>query len=148
MRNLILAATVLTLASACASNPKIPRPEIGIVELRGPSSMGNPSGMIEVQFEIQVKNIAGDPITLRQVDIQSVGDGAYVLRREVQIFNLTIPPGQVGTATFWVRALARGNTLSQDEPVSVHGVAKFDSAQGPFQQFFRRDITQFGSGPH
>jgi hypothetical protein len=146
MRKVVFAALAIIAAVACASSKRatIILPDLDIREVVGPSDMGYPRGIIEVQYEMVIANKSQEPLTLRRIEIQSVGSGGYFLRRgEIQRFNKTIAPGHYDTVTFWVRALSRGDTLGGNEPVTVRGVAYFDSPVGPTQKFFLKNISQF-----
>jgi hypothetical protein len=145
MKTITVAAAALVALVACSSSQKakIIPPELQIRELVGPSDMGYPRGVVEVQYEVRIGNRSGEPITLRRIDIQSVGTGAYTLRHEAQNFNRTIDPDHFDTVTFWVRALARGDRMGGNEPVTVRGVAYFDTPVGPTQKVFLTNIGQF-----
>lgn len=133
--------------ASCASTkqPDIPQPGIGIEQMVGPAQLGYPYGPIEVKYNFAVQNNATEPITLVRVDIQTINPagGAYSLRREFHNFKQEIPPNSIGIVTFWARAFGWGRGLRENEPVSVRGVAYFDTARGPFQKVFIRELSQY-----
>lgn len=141
-----LAVLLAVAAAACSSNKvNIIRPEIGLTQIVGPADVGYPQGQMDVQYGMRVANRAGDAITLKRVEIQSVGSGAYVLRHDNFYFNERIDPEHYADVTFWVHAYARGGPFGHgtSEPVTVRGIAYFESPAGPFQQIFQRDLSQF-----
>ena len=149
MRNLLVALSLGLLIIGCSSSSKpggMIRPEIEIEQAVGPGDVGYPRGIIEVQFAMKISNRSAQPVTLRRIEIQSVGGGGYTLRHETQVFNKTIEPDHFDTVKFWVRALAKGDTPAANEPVTIRGVAQFDSPAGSMQQFFLKNISQFSSG--
>ena len=149
MRKLLIACSLGLLITGCSSSPKqagMVRPEIEIEQVVGPGDVGYPRGIIEVQFAMKISNRSKQPITLRRIEIQSVGGGGYTLRHETQVFNKTVEPDHFDTVKFWVRALSQGDTPAANEPVTIRGVAQFDSPAGPLQQFFLKNIAQFSGG--
>ena len=148
----ILAGALLTLATACASsNAPVPRPVIEMFQLRGPSDLAYTRGQntMDAYFGFRIRNEAQEPITLRRIDLQSMGDGGYYLRREDQAFNNAIPAGATAEATMRARAaysVTSSGTASR-EPVTVRAVVYFETPKGSFQQIVMRNIEQFTTGP-
>ena len=142
---LLLLAVAALACSSGSQRANIIRPEIDIRQLVGPSDLAYPRGIMEIQYEVRVANRSSEPITLRRIDVQSVGTGAYYLRREFFPFNEVIQPDQFKTVTFWVKGFARGRVAGAgaNEPVTVRGIASFESPVGEFSQIFQRDISQF-----
>ncbi len=141
-----LALLPVLLFAACSSNKvNIIRPEIELVQLVGPADVGYPTGQIDIQYGMRVSNRSQDEITLRRIDISSLGSGAYTLRREQHPFHEVVSPDRFADVTFWVRALARGGPLNMgvNEPVTVRIIVYFDSPAGPFTQILQRDLLQF-----
>jgi hypothetical protein len=149
MRRILVALALGLLIIGCSSSPKrggLIRPEIDIEQVVGPGDVGYPRGVIEVQFAMRISNRSEQPVTLRRIEIQSVGGGGYTLRHETQVFNKTVEPNHFETVKFWVRALSQGDTPAANEPVTIRGVAQFDSPGGQMQQFFLKNIAQFAGG--
>lgn len=142
---LLLVLAAVACSSGKSQRAEIIRPEIDIRQLVGPSDLAYPRGIMEIQYEVRVANRSSEPITLRRIDVQSVGTGAYTLRREFFPFNEVIQPDQYKTVTFWVKAWARGRVAGagSNEPVTVRGIASFESPVGEFNQIFQRDLSQF-----
>ena len=151
MRRLsLLAATAIVLVGCATSKStqpraKIPEPGIGIEQVVGPRELGFPYGPIEVKYNLAVQNNAAIPMTLVRIDIQSEGvaGGAYTLRRYSYPFHQEIPPNSVGVVTFWAKAMAWGQSMRETEPVTVRGVAHFNTPSGATQKVFIRDLSQY-----
>ena len=151
MKHLHFLIVATAVFASCASSgqtgskAKIPEPGIGIDQAVGPAQLGYPYGPIEVKYELGVQNNASETITLIRVDIQSVNPsgGAYSLRHNFYNFRQAIPPNSIGVVTFWAKAFSWGRGLRENEPVTVRGVAYFESASGTFQKVFIRDLSQY-----
>jgi hypothetical protein len=140
----ILCAAVL--ASCASSNTtKIPEPAIGIEQEVGPGELGYPYGPMEVKYNMAVQNNAAETITLIRVDLQTINPagGAYSLRRDFHNFKQAIPPNSIGVVSFWARAFGWGRGARETEPVSVRGIAYFESPSGTFQKIFMRELSQY-----
>ena len=151
MRRILVLAAILFVScssSKSASKPKIAEPGIGIEQVVGPADVGYPYGPMEVKYNVAVQNNAAIPITLTRIDLRSdvgaSGSGAYTLRRDFYNFHQEIPPNNIGVVTFWAHAYAFGRNARDTEPVTVRGVAYFDTANGPTQKVFIRELSQFG----
>ena len=152
-RALSLLLTLLATANCSSSRSPRPQkveiiqPELVIRQVLGPSDLNHPRGILEVKYEMQVANRSAEPITLQRIEIQSDASGAYVIRKDRFLFNEKIEPDHFGVVSFWVRALARGDTARGSAPVTIRGVAYFDSPVGRFHQFFIRQLSQFPRRP-
>jgi hypothetical protein len=101
------------------------------------------------EFGFQILNKATEPITLRRITIQTIGDGGYLLRREDKAYTTVIGPGQTVGERIQARAYF-GTTLSGEastEPVLLRATLYFESAAGKFRQIVMRNIGQFTEGP-
>ena len=144
----ILFSAALVLAAACASSNdvQILKPEIELLQLNAPVDVGYATGPTQIQFETRIANRSQEPITLKRIEIQSVGSGSYVLRKEFFTYNEPIAPQQAASVKFWAHgygfATDRGRTPSS-EPVNVRSILYFDSPAGSFHQIVTRYINQF-----
>ncbi|MGZ4809474.1 MAG: hypothetical protein ACXV7D_09120 [Thermoanaerobaculia bacterium] len=145
------AAAILALllsAAACATNPANDptRPQIDLEELTGPQDIGYVRGAFDVQYQLTVANPGSDPITLRRVELQTTGGGgAYAVRRDFKIFQELIAPGTQASVTFWMHAISNyyPGDIGSNSPVSIRGVATFDSPKGSLHQVFVKLLSQF-----
>ena len=144
---LLLSLVLAACASSKSDQPqaKIPDPGIGIEQVVGPRELGYPYGSIEVKFNFAVQNNASIPLTLTRIDLQpeGVAGGAYTLRRNFYNFHQEIPPNTIGVVTFWAKAMSWGRGPRETEPVTVRGVAHFDTPAGTTQKLFIRELSQY-----
>jgi hypothetical protein len=103
------------------------------------------TGPFDIQYQMDIANPSQQPITLKKLQLTTTGDGYYSLRRDPYFFNQTIPPGTTGTVVFYAHAYANyyPGTSQSTMPVSIRGVAIFESPNGSFQQVFTKLIPQF-----
>jgi len=145
---LLLSVVVAACATSKSDKPqtKIPEPGIGIEQVVGPRELGYPYGSIEVKYNVAVQNNAAIPLTLTRIDLQSEGiaGGSYSLRRNFYNFHQEIPPNSIGVVTFWAKAMSWGRGARETEPVTVRGVAHFDTPSGTTQKLFIRELSQYG----
>jgi hypothetical protein len=148
---LSLLATV-ALAAACSSSSvssgpraKIIEPTIGIRQMVGPAELGYPEGPIEVKLEFDVQNNSSEPLTLRRVHVSTVNPagGAYSLRPRDYYMSKTIAPNTTEAVEVWARGYGWGRGAREAEPVTLKGVAYFDSAVGYVTQPFMRELGQY-----
>ena len=152
MRRLLI-LPLLSLAVACSSSaprssaPKanVPAPEFSIEQLFGPSDAGFPVGGFEVQYRLEIANRAEVPLTLKRITIQTVNPsgGAYTLTAPHDYyFNKSIAAKSTDAIEFWARAYGYGRSMRDSEPVTIRGVAYFQSPSGYVNQVFVRELGQ------
>ena len=131
---------------ACASGgAKIPPPQIELVQLSGPAQQNYAQGEFEVQYGVRIANRAPEPITLRHIQIASIGlGGPYRLRSATYYFQRTIQPEKYEDVTFWAKAIATGDAMSDDAmaPITVRATAFFEAPSGGFRRVFTKVLTQ------
>lgn len=136
-------------ASATTPNAKITPPDITFIQIVGPADQNFPSGSMQVQYGMRVANRDEDAITLRSIELSSVGTtGPYVLKRDTFFFRKKIDAATSGDVTWWATAIARGNPFALDAqaPVSVRATVFFETPQGSFRKVLFRDFSQSGTG--
>lgn len=148
MKNLLVASVYCALlACSSGSNAKIIHPELRLVQLSGPAEQNYTPGEIEVQYGIRIANRSSEPITLRRIELHSVGSGGpYVLRTRTYSFERVIQPEQYEDVTFWAKAVAEGNAMATDAraPVTVRAVVFFESPAGGFRDVLTQMLDQTG----
>lgn len=144
--SLVVALALLTIS--CSSGGRMPAdllpPEIEMVQFGDYSFALQYSGPTSITFQVSITNKSSEMITIRQLQLASVGTGAYVLRRDPHFLNKDIPPGETLVATINVPAFAQGGNTGSREPVTVRGTAYFDSEYGLFQRVFLSNFQQGG----
>lgn len=126
---------------------KIPAPELQFAQLVGPSELNWPAeGEIEMQFALKVVNRADEPITLRQIQIESTGDGGpYAVTRAQYFFNKPVPAAGEEVFPFWAKAWAfsgRGRQLDAHAPVTIRAVVFFEAPSGNFRRTLITNLSQ------
>lgn len=119
-------------------------PETELVQLVGPEQLNWEAGQIEMKYALNVTNRAAEPITLRQIQIQTVGrEGPYSIPQSSYFFREPVTPGDTRPIEFFARAYSEGNRYNIDaqSPVSIRIIAYFEAPQGNFRQAF---ITSLG----
>jgi hypothetical protein len=148
MRRFAFCFVVLALAG-CSSTAKspVPSPDVEIVQLYGPSDVTFSRGVstVEAQYGLQITNRANDPITLKHVTLEAVGNGTIAMRREDRSFNNEIPPGQTGQAVVNARVLFTSDVSGSPtrEPMTMRATLNFDSPKGKFNKIVQKMIGQF-----
>jgi len=90
---------------------------------------------LPIQYALAVQNHAGGPITLKQVNIVSMGYGAYDVPSTSRPFKALIQSDQTQVVDFWVPANIQSTSLlGANGPVTLRVTAYFDSPEGQFQQ--------------
>lgn len=119
-------------------------PETSLVQLIGPEQLNWESGQIEMKFALQIFNRAPELITLRQIQIQTVGvEGPYYIPQTSYFFREPVTAGTERAVEFFAKANSAGNRYKIDaqSPVSVRVIAYFEAPKGNFRQTF---ITSLG----
>jgi hypothetical protein len=120
-------------------------PDTKLLQLVGPEQLNWESGQIELKYALQVTNRAAEPITLRQIQIQSVGEGgAYSIPTSSYFFRKAVTPGDTSEIEFFAKAISEGNRYKIDaqSPVSVRVIAFFEAPKGNFRQAFITNLGQ------
>lgn len=134
-----LAVLSILLIAGCASqsnNTKvdIAQPQVRIEQLSSvPLAAQHVTGGVPVQYRMSITNAAQIPITLKRVDVQSIGDGAYVVQPNSKPFALAIAPGATETVEFWVPATAVVSVAGANGAVALQLRTQYDSSAGSFQ---------------
>ena len=149
MKNLLAAAvSCALLACSSGSGAKIIHPELQFVQLSGPAEQNYTAGDIEVQYGIRISNRSSEPITLRRIELRSVGlGGPYRLLTRTYYFERVIRPEKFEDVTFWAKAVAEGDGMANDAraPVTVRAVVFFESPAGGFRDVITQILAQSGT---
>ena len=115
------------------------------MQLSGPAEQSYTPGEIEVQYGMRIENRATVPITLRQVQVQSMGlGGSYRLQPGTYHFQREIAANEAQDVTFWAKAIAGGDAFAADAnaPITIRATAYFDSPSGSFRRVFTKVLAQ------
>ncbi|HYM60028.1 MAG TPA: hypothetical protein VEZ11_03955 [Thermoanaerobaculia bacterium] len=124
---------------------EIIQPEIRIEQISDvPPVAQHLSGPLSVRYRMQVANKSAETIILKRISLQSLGAGAYRLDPTARPFSLKIEPEHFEVAEFWVPAFIDDPTVyGANGPVTLRGVAQFDSGIGQFQTTFVQQVHEF-----
>jgi hypothetical protein len=149
----LLVVAAFTFAVACSSmksdsglgntRVSIIKPEIAIAQISSiPQAARHVEGGIPVHFAMRVANRFGEAITLKSVNVQSVGVGAYDVASTSRPFKTKIQPDQEETVEFWVPANVGMSTIvGANGPVTLRATLYFDSPVGQFQEVVVRQVN-------
>jgi hypothetical protein len=99
-------------------------------------------GTIPVQYVLQISNPTNQAYTLRRINLQSAGPGAYSLRTGNSPITFTVPPNATVSVPLTAWAYSRGGFLTSTEPVDIRGLAYFDGPGGSFLRQFTTHLPQ------
>jgi hypothetical protein len=145
----IICCLLLAACSSSNGGRATAQPDLDFVQITGPAEQNYPEGDIEVQYGVRITNRSDATITLRQIQLESVGSGgAYQIRRSTYYFEHQIEAYDVRDIAFWARAQASGTVTSMDAraPITVRGVAIFESSKGALRKVFVKMLGQAGPG--
>jgi hypothetical protein len=150
MRHCLSAVLAIALAACASSSSQTGRqervmPDVQLSELVGTQAM-QMGGPFDIRYAVQVTNPAAEPITLRRIDVSSVGGGAYRLVRNLPVVvNTTIAPGETAQVAFWLHAYVTvmSGQMGSNEPVSLRVITFYDSPTGAFLKVTHTMLGQF-----
>jgi hypothetical protein len=134
---------LLLFAAACSSSPKNEGPPIGVdlALINTPSNLLYFAGPVNVQFEVTLTNPTDQTVTLRRLDLRTLGGGSFFLRATGTPFHVAVKPHGSTTATMSAWGSSRGGMLAEDEPIQLQGTAYFDGPNGSFVRLFNTRLS-------
>jgi hypothetical protein len=149
----VTALFVLLMTAACSSGTQlsqnaahIPQPEITIIGRTDLTNVPTLASGITAHFEFRIVNQAEVPITLRRIDLDSLGAGSIAIQAKNRPFNLVIQPHTAQSADFVTTAYINDpNSYSGRSPVQIRAVALFDSPEGSLQKIVQQQVRPEGS---
>lgn len=121
------------------------QPEVSLVQLIGPEQLNWESGQIEMKYALKIHNTAANDITLRQIQIQTVGrEGPYYVLQSSYYFREPVSAGTERAVEFFAKAYSMGDRYRIDaqSPVSIRVIAFFEAPKGNFRQSFIETLGQ------
>jgi hypothetical protein len=144
MRTTIATAVLVLVLGGCASSADSgtgPNLDIHLQQASGVPDMFYFRGPINLQYRLSIANPTGTPLTLRRLDLRTIGPGAYSIRTGSTPIRQTIAPNGTTTVVLSAWGQATGGYLRSEEPVNVRGVAYFDTPDG--HGFVRQFVETF-----
>ena len=131
-------ALLLLGCASAAPHPKtapLNEPEIHISQLSSVSEAArHMAGGISVQYRVDIGNRANVPITVKRIEVISLGAGAYTLRPTSYPFNVRLNAGETTALQFWVPANIDDPTIiGANGPVSVRLTLQYETPAGVTQ---------------
>ena len=118
-------------------------PEILLVQTNSvPVAARHVDSALQIHYAMRVENRGLEPITLKQVTVQSVSLGAYNVAPTSKPFDLPIDAKAKQEVEFWVSASPGGSIVGANGPVTLRVTANFDSPSGKFQQVVMRRVNE------
>jgi hypothetical protein len=151
MRNAI-AFTALLIAAACSSTNQlsqnaahIPQPEITIIGRTDLVNIPSIASGVPAHFEFRIVNQADVPITLKRIDLDSLGGGSIGIQSRNRQFNTVIAPHMAQSVDFLTTAFINDPSFAGRSPVQIRAVAVFDSPQGSLQKVVQQQVRPEGT---
>ncbi|MEO8217846.1 MAG: hypothetical protein ABI718_12255 [Acidobacteriota bacterium] len=142
---LALAASLLSSCATSTNSVKLAAPDLQLIQTMGRPDLAYMRGPISLQYVLRVRNNSSEPITLRSLQLSTVGPGAYSLRTGHNPLRKEIPAGETAEIPISAWGYTGGGFLGSTAPVSIRGVARFDTPEGPMQKLFLQDLAQMGT---
>ena len=144
----LLAVALIALAAGCSSSggatAGAPDLQFQLTQFGSAADTFYFRGPMNVQYQLAIHNPTNATYTLRRLDLQSVGQGAYSIRTGNSPITRTIAAGGTTTIGLSAWARARGGYLTAEEPVTIRGIAYFEAPDGRhFQRVFTQTLSQF-----
>ena len=138
-------ATAAQLSTTGAKPPAILQPRVDLVQLVGPQELNFEYGEIEMKYALRVTNPGAVAITLRQIQIMTVGEhGSYIVPQSSYFFRESVASGTERSIVFHAKALSEGNRyrIDAEAPVSVRVISYFEAPTGNFRKSFIKNLSQ------
>jgi hypothetical protein len=98
-----------------------------------------------VQYRVDVENRTKTPITIRRIDVVSIGSGAYTLRSTSVPFSEQLNPGETRPVQFWAPATIDDPTiLGANGPVTIRLTLYYDTPAGMQQTIVVQQVQAGG----
>lgn len=146
----LTALLLLGCASAAPQQHKttapLNEPEIHIAQLSNVADAArHMTGPISVQYQVHIGNPANVPITIKRIDVISIGTGAYAVRPTSNPFNQPLQPGHAVALTFWVPAFIEDATIAgANGPVTLRVSVQYDTPDGTMQAVAVQQVHGLG----
>jgi hypothetical protein len=129
MRAKIAAAFIILIGlSGYARGASEPKIDVHLEQLTSTDDMFYFRGPINIQYRLTVSNPTDQPVTLRRLELSTLGPGSYSLHTGTSPVTRTIAPHGTTSLTLSAWGRSSGGYLRSQEPVNIRGVAYFEDA--------------------
>jgi hypothetical protein len=134
------------LGLRCSSAP-LTEPEIHISQISNlAEAAAHVSGNISVQYQVDIANHGNVTITIKRIDVISLGEGAYTLRPSSFPFDAALSPGQATAVQFWAPAVIADPTIiGANGPVSLRVTTQYETPSGRAQSVVVQQVHALSS---
>ena len=140
-------AALLLLLAACSAQQlgrksPVTEPEIVIEQLSNvaPAARGI-SGPISLHYRVRVRNVANEAVTLKRVDLATVGYGSYNVGPFSRSFDVGIKPGGESDVELWAPGtITDPSVTGANGFVTLRAVLLFDSQSGQLQTVVTQNV--------
>lgn len=147
------ALSLILIAAACATGNQlsqqaahIPKPDITIIGRTDLTNVPTVASGVEVHYEFRIVNQADVPITLKRIDMDSLGGGGISIQSKNRQFNTVIQPHQAQSVDFMTTAYINDpSSYSGRSPIQLRATALFDSPEGALQRVVQQQVRPEGS---
>ena len=131
-------------SSAAPDSKKAPvdEPEILISQISDIAEAARHiTGPIQVQYRVDIGNRSKDPITIKRIDVVSIGAGAYNLRPTSVPFDARLNPGESQALQFWGSASIDDPTIiGANGPVTLRVTVQYTTPAGGRQSIVVQQV--------
>ena len=149
MTRAFLACLLIGCASAAPQQKSAPltEPEIHISQISNlAEAAAHISGSISVHYQVDIANHANVTITVKRIDVISLGEGAYTLRPSSFPFDSVVSPGQSTSVQFWTPAVIADPTIvGANGPVTLRVTTQYDTPSGHAQSITIQQVHALSS---
>lgn len=138
----ILPLLLVVFAGCTTASVDLVEPEIRLVQLPGTTFTMRYEGRLSISYAVEVENLSSETIQLTSVQLKTVGDAPYELQKTSIPVRKEIRPGDTETVQFTADAYSYGGRFAPDLPVTIRGIARFDTPVGKFRKVFTQVVNQ------
>jgi hypothetical protein len=116
--------------------------DVKIVQAASPMSFPKADrGSIDVNFEITIKNLHQEPVTIDRISLQSIGGSVYRLDTSSRQYKKEIAAGATEIFKFWAPARVEGTTFDAKAPLVVRAVVDTIINGATQRETFNREVN-------
>lgn len=142
LHSVALLLVVLIPMGCASSGVDLIQPELEIAQLGGTTFSMRYTGRITIRYALRIENLSGETIDLERVRLRVIGDGPYELQSGAIPVRKSVAPESVEMVEFSMWAYSYGGVMAPNEPVTLRGIAYFNSPEGKFRTVFTQIVVQ------